>query len=218
MFGSQTIEHPFGLSVYGSSIIRVEPDVASIQFSASCIKKKPAEAFADVRTITKNVTAFLAEENFTDFGVSRILLEETREFVHGERKFIGYSATTKFHLILRELDKLEGLLVGIVGAGVNEIESVQHQIKDLKGVRATARAEAVASATGKAQIYCKAADVKLGSVIHITDINPESLSERSSHGTKFRQVGIDSGESIKAFNPGAVEVGAAVLLGFKIGD
>ena len=216
MYGSQTIEHPFGLSVYGSSIIRVEPDIASLRFSASLLQDKPKDAFSGVQLAVKSITDYLADENYDDFGSSRIALESTTEYIDGKSKFVGYTAKAEFHLILRDLERLESLLVGVVEAGANEIESVSYETSQLKLLRAEARMDAVAAALEKAKVYCEAANVKLGSVIHITDINPESLSERSTHGARFREFQIDNEENTEAFNPGAIAVGGAVLMAFRI--
>ena len=47
MYVTQSVQRPFGINVFGSSIVRVEPDVASLKFSVSRLKQHPKDAFRD---------------------------------------------------------------------------------------------------------------------------------------------------------------------------
>jgi hypothetical protein len=50
MFGShQAIQSPFGVTAFGSAVLRVVPDVASIVCSGSRVEQKPDKAFAEAR-------------------------------------------------------------------------------------------------------------------------------------------------------------------------
>jgi hypothetical protein len=47
MFGpQQAVTNPFGITVFGSSIRRVPPDIASIKAAVSVLEQKPADAFS----------------------------------------------------------------------------------------------------------------------------------------------------------------------------
>ncbi len=216
MFNTHAIENPFGISVFGSAIIRAEPDVALVEFSVNSLDQHPKDAFADVRSIAQKVHAFLANSQFTEYGSSRIALSEQRRYIEGENKFIGYKASLSFNLLLRNLDRVEGLLTGIVDSGANEIRSVDFQTSKLKALRAEARQRAIAAAREKAEIYCEAAKVKLGQVIHINDINPDSLRGREGHESHVSTEIVLDEEQIDAFNPSAIVVGGAVMVAFDI--
>ena len=217
MYNTHAIETPFGISVFGSAIIRAEPDIASIEFAANCLEQHPKDAFSKVRSIAQEIRTFLGNSKFTEYGSSRVALSEERSFIQGEQKFRGYKASVSFNLLLRDLDRMEELLTGIVDVGANEIKAVDFQVSKLKELRAEARQRSIIAAREKAEIYCNAANVKLGQVIHINDINPESLRGRESHGL-HGQIGIgadDLGQD-GAFNPGAIVVGGAVMMAFEI--
>ena len=68
--------HPSGVPVFGSSIVRVEPDVSSLSFAVDALKPTPAEAFTDVRADADAVRAFLLRAQLTDVASSRISLEQ----------------------------------------------------------------------------------------------------------------------------------------------
>ncbi len=67
----------------------------------------------------------------------------------------------------------------------------------------------MAAARRKAEVYAEACGVKLGPVIHVEDVDPESMS---GHG------GRPDGdpEADGTLSPGSVRVDAAVLLGFGL--
>lgn len=210
MYQEQLIQNPFGINVFGSSLVRVEPDIVSLDFAVSRIQKHPKDAFQDVRKASQNVRRYLEQAKVDEVNTSRVSISQAFRFVSGEQKFMGYTAKVVFHVLLKTLDQMEDLLSGIVDAGANEIESVEFQTTKLKELRADARRQAVSSAREKAENYCSAAGVTLGKVIHIEDVNPDTLHGRESHVEAGR------GTQMQAFDPSSITIGAAVIVAFQI--
>jgi uncharacterized protein YggE len=215
MFQEQTVQTPFGISVFGSSIVRVEPDIVSLNFSVSRLQQHPKDAFREVRKAAEEVRKYLSQTRVSEMGSSRVSIFPSFRYADGEQKFIGYTAKITFHVLLRQLDTMEEVVSGIIEAGVNELTSVEFQTTRLKEVRADARRRAVAAAREKAENYCNAAGVSLGKIIHIKDVNPDTLQVRDGHVTRETQPD-DNGE-IRVFAPGSITVGAAVALAFELG-
>jgi uncharacterized protein YggE len=226
MSPSQAIRQPFGVTTYGSTIIRVDPDIASIHFAVSRTENHPKEAFRVVREASKKVVDHLQTTNFKkETSSSRISLSQTWDYVGATRKFIGYTARTDFHTMLFDLDQLENLLVGIVDSGVNEISDVNFQTSRLKELRAEARRKAVEAAIAKAENYCLAAGVRLGSVIHIEDVNPDIADffgrRYEGHAMSQNMINLlepEDAEDVRAFNPGGISINAAVLMSYRIAN
>jgi uncharacterized protein len=222
----QAIPRPFGVRTYGSAIIRVDPDIASIRFIVSRTENHPKDAFKAVRESSKKVVDYLQlVDAKKEIGTSQITLEHTWEFAGSKKKFIGYTGIVGFHILLYDLRQLENLLIGLVDSGVNEIYNVDFQTNRLKELRAQARRTAVEAARVKAENYCLAAQVKLGRVIHIEDVNPDIPNffgrRYEGHATNqnvMDQLGTGDVEDIKAFNPGSITINAAVYLSFSIVD
>jgi uncharacterized protein YggE len=223
---SQAVHRPFGVTTYGSTIIRVEPDIASVHFAISRTAKHPKESFQIVREASRKLTDYLQSANFKkETSSARISLSQEWEYKASSRQFVGYTARAGFHTLLFDLDHLEELLIGIVDAGVNEIDGVSFQTSRLKELRAEARRKAVEAATAKAENYCLAAGVRLGSVIHIEDVNPDMADffgrRYEGHAASQNVANMlepGDGESLQAFNPGAIAITAAVLLSFGIAN
>ena len=90
MNGTLTIEHPFGISVFGSALLRVSPDSAIIRAAITRLEEKPSDAFAKARKGAQSVTAFLRKSQVTESGLSRISLSQEYRISNSERRPIGY--------------------------------------------------------------------------------------------------------------------------------
>ena len=181
MFVNQSIQRPHGVTVFGSCMIRAEPDYASLRFSVIAVAARPREAIEQAQARTRQVRQVLAGAAVAerDLQSSRVALELAFEGYGVERREIGYRATTAFQVFVRDLGRVEPLLVDVVDAGALAIESVSYKTSRLKRLRKEARRGAVAAARAKAEVYAHAADVQLGRVLHIEDVNPDSLAQRS---------------------------------------
>jgi uncharacterized protein len=209
MYQEQLIQTPFGINVFGSSLLRVEPDIVSLNFVVSSLQKHPKDAFQDVRKATHDVREYLDRVKVDEIDTSRVSITQSFRYISGVQEFIGYTAKVGFHVLLRQIDKMEDVLSGIVDAGVNELNSVDFQTTRLKEVRADARRQALTAAREKAENYCVAAGVNLGKVIHIEDVDPDDLGSKDGH---TRGVTKD----IQAFQPGNITINAAVIVAYEI--
>ena len=217
MSTDQIISNPFGITVFGSSIVKTEPDFVSVDFAVSHTEQHPKDSFKAVREISQKINVYLRKVGFkNEASSSRISLEKSWSYSGGEEKFLGYIAKVDFRVLLYDLNELENFLIGIVDTGVNQIKFVQFQTSRLKELRAVARRQAVEAAREKAENYCIAANVTLGKVLHMEDVNPDDLSSRHVR----YEMGIASvdDENVHAFTPGNITINAAVLVSFSFVD
>ena len=213
---TQSIKNPIGLNVFGSALLRVAPDVASINLSVTATHEKPKAAFEATRKSARDVREYFAAASVNDVQSSRIKLNEEWDYVGGRRERQGYTARVTFNVILNDLDRIEEIICGAVDVGANEIGDVTFQSCQLKHYRAKARQQAVIAAREKAEVYVQAAGVSLGNLLHIEDMNPDRV--RGSEGHVIREPEIDDEGPLSAFDPGAITVGAAVVLTFSLRD
>lgn len=209
----QYITNPTGVTVFGSALVRVEPDIANLSFSVSSLSLIPPKAFSEVRAKSTKVSTFLSESAVQDVKTSRISLQSKTQWNQSKQiqVHIGYSASIAYNIIIRKLDELEAILSGIVDAGVININALSFASTNLKEYRAEARKRAILAAKTKAEIYCDAAGVSVGEVLHIDDFNPDSL--RGNEGEVLNLSPEDQGK-IGAVNPGSLIVKGAVWVSF----
>jgi uncharacterized protein YggE len=211
----QAIQHPLGINVFGSAILRVSPDIVSITFAVGNTAQHPRDAFQTTRERVRRVRAYLNEAPIEDASTSRIVLTEKHQFISGGQKFLGFEASVGFNILVTELDRVEDIIAGLVDAGVNKISDVAYQTTQLKSFRAKARQRAVQAAIEKAEVYCQEAGVSLGPLRHLEDINPQTLRGHEGHG-RIREDQIDDEGPIQAFDPGSITVKGAVMMAFEI--
>jgi uncharacterized protein YggE len=203
------------VKVFGSAVLRVEPDVASLLFAVARQAKQPKDAFHETHQAVRGVRAYLSQAGAGDVASSRITLSRTFEYVNQRQQPTGYSAKVSFNVLLSDLDRMEAVLAGVVDAGANEIGSVEFRTTRLKEYRAEARRRAVAAAREKAENYCRAAGVSLGAVVSLEDVNPEVLRGSGESHTSSEAPSDDAGPD-RALAPGSIVVGAAVSLVFAL--
>ena len=211
MYVHQALNNPFGISVFGSAIIRVDPDIVSLHFAVSRVEKNPKNAFQNTRAAMEQARGYLAQAQIQDVGTSRVGLSEI--FDGTTRRFTGYRAHADIHVLLRDLGRMEEIISGVVDAGVNNVSSVNFQTTRLKELREEARRRAFNAARQKAVVYCETASVHLGPVIHIEDLNPDQLQ---GGGHVPREPQSDDEGPLRAVNPGSITVGGAVMVAFEI--
>ena len=111
------------------------------------------------------------------------------------------------------LDQYEHVLVSVVEAGANRLDSASFGSDQLATLRRQARTAAVHAAQKKAQAYADAAGCTVGRVLHIEDVDPTSLRGREEHMTRSS---LEDADPTSAIDPGAITVGGAVHVTFAL--
>ena len=206
-----------GVSVFGSALLRVEPDLAEIDLGVGTRAKTAAEALEGNRVAVAAVREALRGEGLPDASVqvARVTLEPVYDdFRH--RRIEGHLAHVQFRVLVTRLDEVEQTLTAAVEAGANEVQ-LTYQTSRLRELRAQARQDAFRAARAKAEVYCQAADATLGPVLYIEDRNPQTVRA----GMHELGIGPDAPADDDPATPGALEPGslivqAAVTVGFAL--
>jgi hypothetical protein len=215
VYVTQSIQRPHGINVFGSSLIRVDPDYSSLRFAVSRVAAKPKDAFDETRRGADAVRAALMalKIDARDVRSGDLALAEEWVGYNENRRMAGYRATASFHAFVREFAKVEPVLVAVVDAGADRIHSVHHKTTRMREIRAEARKRAVEAAKAKAESYASAAGVKVGAPLHVEDVNPDDLSRRSH----MPDVDLTAEETeVEPSNPGSIVVAGAVMVCFAI--
>jgi uncharacterized protein len=208
----QMVERPWGIAVHGAASVRVAPDLARVRFKVTRLEQTPSRAFAAATDAVHAVREALRAHQVPDSAVerSRIDLRSMFGSYGPDHKFLGYQCKAAFALQSSNLDDVQDLLVDLVAAGANEIESVEFDVAGKADLRGEARRQAVAAARSKADLYAEAAGVRVGAVLHIEDVDPE-------HGNiQVLRSAAAGGPTSDDLAPGRVVVSAAVIIGFSI--
>jgi uncharacterized protein YggE len=208
MVKTQSIDSPWGASVFGAASVNASPDLARLRVAIRQTHPKPSEAFAVTRGAVDRMREVLRTHGVPDTAVStsRLGLKSSWKYSAGERTFVGYECSAHFVIELRDLDALDTVLIDVVEAGANQVDEVEFDVSTKKELEAQAREAAVAAARENAELYAEAAGVRLGPVIHIQDVDSESMEQTLSESQP------PAGNLV----PGEISVHAGVLLGFSL--
>ncbi|MER7839974.1 SIMPL domain-containing protein [Streptomyces sp. NPDC096040] len=211
---TEMIDRPWGISVFGAGTVRSEPQVARVKLTVDVLETAPDAAFQEAGAAVARLREVLRGHGIADAAVSgsRLKLSSEYDGYGGDRKFLGYRCQASYSIETEALDALQQLIVDAVTAGAHRVDHVEFDVRDKPALRDEARRRAVAAARRKAEVYTEAAGVPLGTVLHIKDVDAESLG----HG-RYQGHGGGGGSSAGDLAPGMVEVSAGVLLGFSLG-
>ncbi|MBA4065214.1 MAG: hypothetical protein C0501_16170 [Isosphaera sp.] len=188
------------VTVFGSAVVRVEPDVMSLRLAVSRQGPRPRDVIRETQQAAQIVRTLLGKAGVTDVAASRLILAQVAE---GPGQARGFAARIGFTAVMPDLSRTEEVLIGVVDAGANEIGAVEFHTSRWAELRAEARRRAVDAARAAAEAYARAAGVGLGSVVGIADqaVGPDPA---------------DDGHPTTALAPDAIPVAARVAVTFEL--
>lgn len=213
----QAIPHPSGVTVFGSYLIKLDPDRALLTFRVSKTSKTARDAFAAAREAAAATRDVLEPHRKAgaDVRTSSITLNTLYDRYKKGAKVTGQCAVIRFSVALPSVDSVELVLTEVVDAGADIIDSVELHTSGMKEARARARRGAFEAAQAKAQLYAEAAGIELGKVIHIEDVNPRTMSY-GGHGEDLSVSNLEEDAEPSKAGPGAITIAAAVQATFAI--
>jgi uncharacterized protein YggE len=163
---------PPAISVTGEATVSVPPDLAEVEAGVTSDAKTAREASeTNNATMGKLLLALKAAGiDARDIQTSRLSLQpQNAPNRAGSDAITGYRASNRVTVRLRDVSKVAGTIDMLVGAGANDIGGINFMVSQASKLLDDARAQAVADARRKAEIYAKAAGVTLGAPLVISE-------------------------------------------------
>jgi uncharacterized protein YggE len=168
---------PPAISVTGEGTMSVPPDLAQIDAGVASDGKTAREASdANNAAMGKVLLALKGagiEEK--DYQTSRLSLQplyaqnHPGSAVSAPPAVVGYRASNRVSLKLRDVTRVASVIDTLVTAGANDIGNINFTVTQASKLLDEAREKAVADARRKAEIYAKAAGVTLGAPLNISE-------------------------------------------------
>ena len=160
------------VSVTGEATVAVAPDMAAIRIGVTSQGKTAREASdANAKQMTA-VLAAIKEAGIAerDVQTSRLSLQPQYDpNKAGTARLLGFQVTNQLTVKIRDIDKLPAILDRAIGAGANEMSGIEFVVSEQSKLLDQARAEAIADAHRKAELYANAAGMKVGRVMAISE-------------------------------------------------
>ena len=171
-------DFPPAISVTGEATISAPPDLAHIDAGVASDGKTAREASEANNAAMAKVLAALkgAGMDEKDFQTSRLSLQpQYAPNRTGASPIVGYRASNRVAIRLRDVTKVAGVIDTLVGAGANDIGGVSFSVSQTSRLLDDIREQAIADARRKAKIYAKAAGVTLGGPLSISEAGAAAI-------------------------------------------
>jgi uncharacterized protein YggE len=164
---------PAMISVTGEATVSVPPDQAQIDAGVATEAKTAREASDSNNAAMGKVLLALKGAGIEekDYQTSRLSLqpESAPNRSTGPATIVGYRASNRVTIRLRDVTKVASIIDTLVGAGANDIGGINFTVSQASKLLDDAREQAIADARRKAEIYAKAAGVTLGAPLSISE-------------------------------------------------
>ena len=160
------------ISVTGEASVSVPPDQAQIDGGVTTDAKTAREASEANNAAMGKVLLALKGAGIEekDYQTSRLSLQpQYAPNRPGPSPVVGYRASNRVTVRLRDVAKTAGIIDVLVGAGANELGGINFVVSQASKLLDEAREKAIADARRKAEIYAKAAGVTLGEALNISE-------------------------------------------------
>jgi len=187
---SASAQNP-AITVSGEASVSVAPDLALIEGGVTNEAKTAREA-SDVNS--RAMTAILAALKTAgiadaDIQTSRLTLAPQQSTVRAlsAAAITGYRASNRVTIRLRDITKVASTLDTLVTTGANEIGGINFMVSQESKALDEARAKAIEDARRKAEIYAKAAGVRVGTPLSVREDG--GGGPVSVHATSYKKFG-----------------------------
>jgi uncharacterized protein YggE len=172
---SAQIVPPASISVSGEATVSVPPDLALVDGGVTSDAKTAREASDTNNAAMGKLMQALkgAGIEAKDIQTSRLSLQpQSAPNRSGPSAIVGYRASNRVTIRVRDVTKVANVIDTLVAAGANDIGGISFMVSQASKLLDEAREQAVADARRKAEIYAKAAGVTLGAPLSISEEGP----------------------------------------------
>lgn len=210
------------VSVTGTAITRVQPDLVVWNVVARRTNQDLAEAQADCDAIVKRILALRAEEKLkpedVQTGYLSIQKIYDRDQAGNVTSFKHYEVVRTITLRQRDTSRFDEVLAKLVATNNVEV-SYQLESSDYHKLRVQTRLDAVRVAREKAAAMTELLGATLGRVVRISE--PKTGGDTSFSNYRSNSVSVaprdaEADEEPGTFAPGAIEVRVSIDVEFEI--
>ncbi len=160
------------ISFTGEGKVSVKPDIAKVNFAIVTQALTSKEAQNANSPKSKAVTDFLKRQGVEEKDIKTSAYNISPQYNYprsGTPEIKGYQVSQSFEVKIRNLDKTNTILDGLVSAGANNINNLGFSTDNPDKIQAEARAKAIADAKQKAHDLEKQLGVSLGKIVNFSE-------------------------------------------------
>ncbi|MFN8360469.1 MAG: SIMPL domain-containing protein [Candidatus Kapaibacterium sp.] len=210
------------IRVAGEGKIRVMPNQVTLTINVSFTKPKMVEAVRTTQETVDSVLAILS--NFgrknLDIKTSSISANKDYEYSGNANKFIGYQAQQSIDFVLNDIDKFTEVTGKLLETRISSISHLQFSHSQADSLLREADLIAYDDALKSASKLCSRANVKLGKLLFISNIDSGNDDDRDgySSGNQINTFSKAYGGRGFKISPEVIEFRRKIASEFEIGE
>lgn len=204
------------INVSGEGKVKVTPDQAAISISVETKGAKATDVKKENDTKIDAVLKYIKKMNIAkeDFQTQRVNLYPNYDY---EKKKSNYMATQTVIVLLKDLNKYDTLMDGLVDLGINRIDNVEFKSSKMESLQTEARKLAIQNAKAKAEDFVSVLNQKVGKAMTISDNSQADFPPRPMYGMKAMAMAGDGGNAPKeTLATGEIELVVNVSVSFVL--
>jgi uncharacterized protein YggE len=193
------------------------PDVATLRAGVVTQAPTAAAALAENAQRMERVVAALRSAGIAarDIATASVGLSPQYRYAENQPPAItGYQANNTVSVKFRDIAKSGAALDALVKAGANQIDGPQMAVDQPEAALDQARIDAVARARGRAELYAKAAGLRVERIVAI-DESGENRGDTPRPPIMYARAEMASDAATKVM-PGETEISATVAVRFLL--
>ena len=203
------------ISVTGRGSIAYKPDFVDLEFGI--VTKDPSYSAAQTKnlqlvqaTLSSLTTSYNVKPE--DLTTLDYRLAEEPIYVDGRQTSTDYASSTRMRVRVRNLGAYRAIIVALLDAGVNGIDSISFGVDDYAPLREKALVAAYANAERTATAIATAAHTSLGKIIQVREAGSEPVAPMLRKAA-FDSMAVGNGEVISS---GTQLVEASVYVEYEL--
>ena len=209
---------PTTLSLSTQSDVKMAPDLATVSAGVVTIQRTARGAMEEnARRMTAVFAAIRAAGVADrDMQTSGVTLAAQYDYQPNQRpRITGYQATNTVTIRMRDLNAVGPVLDALVAQGANQINGPTFGLENPDAALDNARTEAMTKAMRRAELYAKAAGLRVTRVVSITESGGYSPPQPVM--MMARMAAADAAAPETQVAPGEVTLNASVSVVFELG-
>ncbi len=183
MVQSQEVKQIPTVNVSGEGKIKVAPDQAAISVSVETKGTKAIDVKKENDVKIDAVLKYFKKMSIVkeDYQTQRVSLYPNYDY---EKKKTSYIATQTVIILLKDLNKYDVLMDGLVDLGINRIDNVEFKSSRIDQLQSDARKLAIKDAKAKAEDFVSVLNQKVGKALTISDNSQVNYPPRPMYEMK----------------------------------
>ncbi len=166
------------IKVSGEGKIRIKPDLINFTININFVQPRMADAVRLSQETADSVVGILkhfAQQN--DIKTSNISANKEYNYINNRNVFVGYNAEQNIDFVLRDINQFTDLTAKLLATKINGISQVEFGHSKADSLLREADLLAYDDAQKSAHKLCERANVKLGSLVYLTNTGEAETNE-----------------------------------------